>query len=231
MILSHRKVSEEYAPIPSLLAVAAVHHHLIRKKKRMQIGIIVETGDAREVNHFALLLGYGASVVNPYGAFAAIDYLVNEGQYWHGIQVARKNYIKSIDKGLLKIFSKMGISTLRSYHGSQIFEAVGISRELIEKYFTGTASRLGGIGLEEICEEVMMFHREAYKEINTDEPFRFETTGNNAWRKYGEHHAWNPETIGSSAMVIADQRLWKIQGIQRVDKQRKCPSNLYQRLF
>jgi glutamate synthase (NADPH) large chain len=196
IILSHRKVSEEYAPIPSLLAVAAVHHHLIRKKKRMQIGIIVEAGDAREVNHFALLLGYGASAVNPYGAFAAIDYLVNEGSIGMEYKVARKNYIKSIDKGLLKIFSKMGISTLRSYHGSQIFEAVGIGRELIEKYFTGTASRLGGIGFEEICEEVMMFHREAYKEINTDEPFRFETTGNNAWRKYGEHHAWNPETIG-----------------------------------
>ena len=196
IILSHRKVSEEYAPIPSLLAVAAVHHHLIRKKKRMQIGIIVETGDAREVNHFALLLGYGASAVNPYGAFAAIDYLVNEGSIGMEYKVARKNYIKSIDKGLLKIFSKMGISTLRSYHGSQIFEAVGIGKELIEKYFTGTASRLGGIGFEEICEEVTMFHREAYQETNTDEPFRFETTGNNAWRKYGEHHAWNPETIG-----------------------------------
>jgi glutamate synthase (NADPH/NADH) large chain len=196
IILSHRTVSEEYAPIPSLLAVAAVHHHLIRQKKRMQIGIIVETGDAREVNHFALLLGFGASVINPFGAFAAIDYMVNEGTIGMEYKEARKNYIKSIDKGLLKIFSKMGISTLRSYHGSQIFEAVGISNDLIEKYFTGTASRLSGIGLEEIHREAMMFHQEAYKISVTDEPFRFETTGNNAWRKYGEHHAWNPETIG-----------------------------------
>ncbi len=196
IILSHRTVSGDYAPIPSLLAVAAVHHHLIRRKKRMQIGIIVETGDAREVNHFALLLGFGASVINPFGAFAAIDYMVNDGTIGMEYKEARKNYIKSIDKGLLKIFSKMGISTLRSYHGSQIFEAVGISNELIEKYFTGTASRMSGIGLEEIHREVMMFHHEAYQPSVTDEPFRFETTGNNAWRKYGEHHAWNPETIG-----------------------------------
>lgn len=196
IILSHRTVSGDYAPIPSLLAVAAVHHHLIRRKKRMQIGIIVETGDAREVNHFALLLGFGASVINPFGAFAAIDYMVNDDTIGMEYKEARKNYIKSIDKGLLKIFSKMGISTLRSYHGSQIFEAVGISNELIEKYFTGTASRMSGIGLEEIHREVMMFHHEAYQPSVTDEPFRFETTGNNAWRKYGEHHAWNPETIG-----------------------------------
>jgi glutamate synthase (NADPH) large chain len=196
LILSHRKVSEENAPIPSLLAVAAVHHHLIKKKKRMQIGIIVETADAREVNHFALLLGYGASVVNPYGAFAAIDYLVNEGTIGMEYKEARKNYIKSLDKGLLKIFSKMGISTLRSYHGSQVFEAVGISKELIDKYFTGTPSRMSGIGLEEIYREVMMFHSDAHKFNPTDEPFRFETLGNNVWRKYGEQHAWNPETIG-----------------------------------
>lgn len=196
LILSHREVSEEFAPIPSLLAVAAVHHHLIKQKKRMQIGIIVETADAREVNHFALLLGYGASVINPFGAFAAIDYLVKEGTINMDYKEARKNYIKSIDKGLLKIFSKMGISTLRSYHGSQNFEAVGISKELIDKYFTGTASRLSGIGLEEIYRETMMFHTEAYRQKSTDEPFMWETSGNNVWRKYGEHHAWNPETIG-----------------------------------
>ena len=196
LILSHRNASGEYAPIPSLLAVAAVHHHLIKNKKRVQIGIIVETADAREVNHFALLLGYGASVVNPYGAFAAIDYLVNEGSIRMEYKEARKNYIKSLDKGLLKIFSKMGISTLRSYHGSQMFEAVGISKELIDKYFTGTPSRLSGIGLKEIYREIMMFHADAFKPNPANEPFRFETSGNNVWRKYGEHHAWNPETIG-----------------------------------
>lgn len=196
LILSHRTVSSEMAPIPSLLAVAAVHHHLIRLKKRMQIGIIVETGDAREVNHYALLLGYGASVINPFGAFAVIDHLVKEGKIGIEYKQARKNYIKSIDKGLLKIFSKMGVSTLRSYHGSQMFEAVGLGRELIEKYFTGTASRLDGLGLEEIYREVMMFHNRAYKPAPGSRPLHFDTTGVNAWRKLGEHHAWNPETIG-----------------------------------
>ncbi len=196
IILSDRKVDSEHAPIPSLLAVAAVHHHLISKKKRMQVGIIVETAEAREVNHFALLLGYGASIINPYMAFAAVDRLVKEGKVELEYNDARKNYIKAIDKGLLKILSKMGISTLRSYHGAQMFEAMGVSRELVDKYFTGTASRLSGIGLEEIAEEYSRFHRAAYKQHSTAEKFRFESSGVYAWRKYGEHHAWNPEVIG-----------------------------------
>ncbi len=196
IILSDRKVDAENAPIPSLLAVAAVHHHLISKKKRMQVGIIVETAEAREINHFALLLGYGASVINPYMAFAAIDRLVKEEKVQIEYKTARKNYIKAVDKGLLKILSKMGISTLRSYHGAQMFEAMGVSRELINKYFTGTASRLSGIGLEEIAEEYSRFHRVAYQNFNTPEKFRFENSGVYAWRKYGEHHAWNPEAIG-----------------------------------
>lgn len=196
IILSDRNISEDYAPIPSLLAVAAVHHHLIKAKKRMQVGIIVETGEAREINHFALLLGYGASIINPYLAFAAIDHMVKEGKTEKEYNEARKNYIKSIDKGLLKVISKMGISTLRSYHGAQIFEAIGISKELIDKYFTGTMSKIGGIGLEEITKETLMFHTEAYKKENAPEPFGFENAGVYAWRKYGEHHAWNPETIG-----------------------------------
>jgi glutamate synthase (NADPH) large chain len=196
IILSDRLVSEEYAPIPSLLAVAAVHHHLIQKRKRMQVGIIVETAEAREVNHFALLLGYGASVINPYLALGAIDQLVNEGKIQLEYKEARYNYIKSVDKGLLKVFSKMGISTLRSFHGSQVFEAVGVSRELIDRYFTGTSSKISGIGLEEIFRETMMFHETAFRDKNTDETFRYESNGNNAWRKFGEHHAWNPETIG-----------------------------------
>ncbi len=196
IILTDRKVSKEMAPIPSLLAVSAVHHHLIRTKKRMQVGILVETAEAREVNHFALLLGHGASVVNPYLAFAAIDQMVKDGKIGLEYKEARKNYIKAIDKGLLKIFSKMGISTLRSYHGAQIFEAIGLSKEVIDQYFTGTASKINGIGLEEICKEVLMFHKEAYKEVATPEPFHFENAGVYAWRKKGEHHAWNPETIG-----------------------------------
>lgn len=196
IILSDRKVDSEHAPMPSLLAVAAIHHHLISKKKRMQVGIIVETAEAREVNHFALLLGYGASAINPYMAFAAIDRLVKEGKIELEYKDARKNYIKAIDKGLLKILSKMGISTLRSYHGAQMFEAMGVSRDLINKYFTGTASRLSGIGLEEIAEEYSRFHKSAYKQSSTATKFRFESSGVYAWRKYGEHHAWNPEAVG-----------------------------------
>jgi glutamate synthase (NADPH) large chain len=196
IILTDRPISKDVAPIPSLLAVAAVHHHLIRAQKRMQVGLIVETGEPREVNHFALLLGYGASVINPYLAFAAIDFMVKEGKIDLEYKVARKNYIKAIDKGLLKVLSKMGISTLRSYHGAQIFEAIGIHETIIGKYFSGTTSKIGGIGLEEIYREAVMFHEEAYKPQITPERFRFEHSGNYAWRKYGEHHAWNPETIG-----------------------------------
>ncbi len=196
IILSDRNISKEQAAIPSLLAVAVVHHHLIQKQKRMQVGIIVETAEAREVNHYALLLGYGASVINPYLAYAAIDYMVKQGKIDLEYKEARKNYIKAVDKGLLKVFSKMGISTLRSYHGAQIFESIGVSKELIDKYFTGTAAKIGGIGLEEICKEAALFHENAFREASSEKPFIFENAGVYAWRKYGEHHAWNPETIG-----------------------------------
>ncbi|TSA32987.1 MAG: glutamate synthase large subunit [Porphyromonadaceae bacterium] len=195
IILSDRQVSAEYAPIPSLLVVAAVHHHLIQTQKRMQIGIIVETAEAREVAHFALLFGYGASSVNPYLAFAAIDDLIKTGQIDLRYSEARHNYIKSIDKGLLKIMSKMGISTLRSYQGCQMFEALGISDEIIRKYFTGTASKFGGIGFEEICQESILFHNEAFGKKKHLISNRFESAGTYHYRKYGEHHAWNPETI------------------------------------
>ena len=196
IILSDRKVDEDHAPFPSLLAVSAVHHHLIEKKKRMQVGIVVETAEAREVNHFALLLGYGASVINPYMAFAAIDYMVKEGKIELEYNDARRNYIKAIDKGLMKIMSKMGISTLRSYHGAQMFEAIGVSRELIGKYFTGTVSRISGIGMDVIAEEYGRMHAAAYQPAAVNGLFHFESSGMYAWRKYGEHHAWNPEAIG-----------------------------------
>ena len=225
IILTDRDISEEFAPIPSLLAVAAVHHHLIKAKKRMQVGIIVETGEAREVNHYALLLGYGASVINPYLAFAAIDHIVNEGKISLEYKEARKNYIKAVDKGLLKVFSKMGISTLRSYHGAQIFEAIGVSQELIDRYFTGTTSKIGGVGLNEICEEAKMFHKQAYEIDNTPEPFRFENFGNYAWRKYGEHHAWNPETIGLLQWATRTNDYNKYKEFSAlVDKQNKKPA-------
>jgi glutamate synthase (NADPH) large chain len=193
IILTDRNISEDMVPIPSLLSVAAVHHHLINLKKRMQIGIIVDSAEPREVMHFALLLGYGASVVNPYLAFAAIDYLVKEGEIKLAYNEARKNYIKAIDKGLLKVFSKMGISTLKSYHGSQLFEAVGVSNELIDTYFKGTASRIGGVGYEEIFKEAVMFHNEAFK--NKNNKIEFSTFGDYHYRNNGEFHAWNPQSI------------------------------------
>lgn len=195
IILTDRGISEEMAAIPSLLATSAVHHHLIRTKKRMQVGIVVETAEAREVNHFALLIGYGASVVNPYAAFAIIEERCLSGEIDKDYVLARENYIKAIDKGLLKILSKMGISTLRSYHGAQIFEAIGLDQKVVSKYFAGTDSRIGGLTLNEIAEEALMNHRGAFTLIpqpNND----LKSTGIYHYRFDGEKHGWNPETIG-----------------------------------
>jgi glutamate synthase (NADPH/NADH) large chain len=195
IILSDREISATMVPIPSLLAVSAVHHHLIKTQKRMQVGLIVETAEPREVNHFALLFGFGASVVNPYGVFAIIEKMCEEGQIKDDYVTAREHYIKSIDKGLLKVMSKMGISTLRSYHGSQIFEAIGLQKEIADKYFTGTDSRISGIGFDEIAREALITHKMAYSPNNHDnlEPV---TQGVYHYRRDGEQHAWNPETIG-----------------------------------
>ncbi len=195
VILSDRGISPTRAPIPSLMAVSAIHHHLINTKKRMQIGLIVETAEAREVNHFALLFAYGASVVNPYGAFAVIERLCKTGEIQSDYFTAREHFIKSIDKGLLKVMSKMGISTLRSYHGAQIFEAIGLSNEITDKYFTGTDSRIGGLGHEEIAREVLIAHSSAYFPGSQDEE-TITTQGIYHYRRDGEQHAWNPETIG-----------------------------------
>jgi glutamate synthase (NADPH/NADH) large chain len=192
IIISDRGITEEKAPIPSLLAVSAVHHHLIEKRKRMQIDIVVESAEPREVMHFALLFGYGASIINPYMSFAIIDRLVKDKALQLDYQKAESNYINSINKGILKIMSKMGISTLRSYRSSQIFEAVGIHNDIINKYFAGTVSRIGGIGMEEIAEEVLIPHRKAFNEETQPEIL---TEGVYSFRKHGEHHAWNPETI------------------------------------
>jgi len=194
IIFTDRGIKPGYAAIPSLLAVSAVHHYLIDKRKRMQIDIVVETADAREVHHFALLFGYGASVVNPYLAFAVIENLVLNKSIQLDYQRAEENYIKAINKGLLKILSKMGISTLRSYRAAQIFEAVGINRKVVDKYFTGTVSRIGGIGMSEIAEETIIWHNAAYN-IKADRLISPALSGLYAYRKEGEHHSWNPETI------------------------------------
>lgn len=192
IVLSDRGIDEDKAPIPSLLGVSAVHHYLIEKRKRMQIDIVVESAEPREVMHFALLFGYGASIINPYMSLAVIDRLVSEKAIQLDYQKAEENYIHAINKGLMKIMSKMGISTLRSYRSSQIFEALGIHQDVISKYFKGTVSRLGGIGMEEIAEEALIPHRKAFRQEEQPEML---TEGVYNYRKNGEHHAWNPETI------------------------------------
>jgi len=192
IILSDRGIKENIAPVPSLMAVSAVHHHLIKKRKRMQIDLVIETAEPREVMHFALLFGYGASIINPYMSFAVIDKLVKDKAIQLDYKRAEENYVNSVNKGILKIMSKMGISTLRSYRSSQIFEVVGIHPDVIEKYFAGTISRLGGIGMNEIAEEVLIPHRKAF--IVEQQP-EILTEGVYSYRKHGEHHAWNPETV------------------------------------
>jgi glutamate synthase (NADPH/NADH) large chain len=192
IIISDRGIEQNFAPIPSIMAVSAVHHHLIARRKRMQIDIVVESAEPREVMHFALLFGYGASIINPYMSFAIIDKLVKNKALQLDYEKAEANYINSINKGILKIMSKMGISTLRSYRSSQTFEAVGIHPDVINKYFAGTISRIGGLGMSEIAEEVLIPHRKAF--ISEQQP-EILTEGVYSYRKHGEHHAWNPETI------------------------------------
>lgn len=222
IILTDKTVDENNAPIPSLLAVSATHHHLIKAKKRMQIGLIVETGEAREVMHFALLLGYGASVINPYVCFAAIDELVQKGTVKIPYVEARENYIKAVDKGLLKVLSKMGISTLRSYHGGQVFEAVGISDQVITKYFTGTPTKIGGVGFEEIAKESILDHKKAFQPAFMQNPF--DSKGSYAFRKYGEKHGWNPETVGLLQWATAENDYGKYKEFsQRVNADNQTP--------
>jgi glutamate synthase (NADPH/NADH) large chain len=192
IILSDRGIDASMAPVPSLLAVSAVHHHLIRTRKRMQIDIVVESAEPREVMHFALLFGYGASVINPYMVFAVIERMVREKELQLDYQKAESNYINAVQKGLLKIMSKMGISTLRSYRSAQLFEAVGINQDVIDRYFEGTATRIEGIGMEEIAAELLIPHSKAFSGEQNSEVL---IEGLYSYRKNGERHAWNPETI------------------------------------
>ncbi len=196
LILSDRGIEPEYAAIPSLLALTAVHNHLVREQTRTQVALIVESGEPREVMHFALLIGYGASAVNPYLAIETLEDLHRRGCYPPGVtfDTALKNYKKAINKGLLKVFSKMGISTLQSYRGAQVFEAIGLNRSLVEKYFTGTASRIEGVGLDVLAREAQAKHEHAFapvRESGTD----LVGGGNYHWRANGEYHLFNPLTI------------------------------------
>jgi glutamate synthase (NADPH/NADH) large chain len=194
IILSDAKVDSYEAAIPSLLAVSAVHHYLVESKQRSKISILVESGDARETTHFALLNGYGASAVNPYMAIETVKNLVREGSVECTEEDAVKAYLKACSKGLAKILSKMGICTTQSYHGAQIFEILGINEETVNNYFGGTPTRIGGIGIDEIAEEVLIRHREAYN-ILRNKNDDLDVGGLYKWRKNGEYHLFNPETI------------------------------------
>jgi glutamate synthase (NADPH/NADH) large chain len=199
IVLSDRDSGPDLAPIPSLLLVSAVHHHLIREGKRTQVGLVVETGDAREVHHMALLTGYGAGAINPYLAFESIEDLILQGLYGLGAMdphQAVKNYIKAAGKGVLKVMSKMGISAVTSYRAAQVFEAIGLNQQLVDEFFTGTVSRLDGIGLDEIAEEVARRHKRAYAPRPAELAHRdLELGGEYQWRREGEYHLFNPDTV------------------------------------
>jgi glutamate synthase (ferredoxin) len=196
LLLSDRGVDAKHAPIPSLMAVAGVHHHLIRTGQRTLAGILLESGEPREVHHFATLIGYGANAVNPTLAFETLDELLGRGELGEDLDLkgAVKNYIKAVNKGIVKIMSKMGISTVQSYRGAQIFEAVGLNREFVDRYFTHTPTRLQGIGLAEVARETLVRHARAFDERRARE-LDLETGGRYRWRRDGEAHLFNPETV------------------------------------
>ena len=195
IILSDRGIDREHAPIPVLLAVSGLHHHLIRKGTRTHIGLIVESGEPREVHHFAMLIGYGAVAINPYLAYATIEEMIKQGLLT-GIEYheAAQQYTKAVVKGVVKVLSKMGISTIQSYCGSQIFEAVGLNQAFIDRYFTGTPSRIGGVGIEVVSREAAMRHAHAFpaRPLNGR---TLDAGGQYQWREDGEHHLFNPETV------------------------------------
>jgi glutamate synthase domain-containing protein 2/glutamate synthase domain-containing protein 3 len=204
LILSDRGVTPELAPIPMLLATGAVHHHLIRETLRTRCGLVCETGDAREVANLALLIGYGAGAINPYLAFQTIEQLIEEGTYVaEGLdaRTACKNFVKACDKGLLKTFAKMGISTLQSYRGAQIFEAIGLDRDLVARCFTGTASRVSGVGYDVLAREVQLRHERAFPQDDFVYP-ELDPGGLYQWRARGERHTFNPDTVSKLQIAL-----------------------------
>ncbi|MFZ1058478.1 MAG: glutamate synthase large subunit, partial [Candidatus Rokuibacteriota bacterium] len=195
LILSDRGVDKDLAPIPALLATAGVHHHLVREGTRARVGLIIESGEPREVHHAALLIGYGAGAINPYLAFETLDDMILQ-ELLPGMDHAKatKNYIKALNKGVLKVISKMGISTIQSYRGAQIFEAIGLCKEFVDRYFTWTASRIGGVGLDVIAEEAILRHQHAFPERPVGKP-ELDWGGEYQWRRDGEYHLFNPDTV------------------------------------
>jgi len=226
IILSDRGTDKDNIALPALLAASAVHQHLVRKTIRSQVALIIESAEPREVHHFALLFGYGADCVNPYLAYEAVKYLINEKEAALDLKTALKNYNKAITDGILKILSKMGISTLRSYRGAQIFEALGLGDAFVEKYFTGTISRIGGLGLDDIAAEAIARHREAYSEIDEDAP-HLPSGGVYQWKKDGEFHLWNPESIAALQDAVRGNDLDKYKEFARlINDQSDNPTTL-----
>ncbi len=211
LIVSDRDASDTHAPIPALLAISAVHQGLLQRGLRGEAGLVVESGEPREVMHFCLLFGYGANAVNPYLAFETFDYMQHSGQVSEDLEASEMadNYIGAVKKGILKVMSKMGISTLRSYRNAQLFEAIGLSRTLIDKYFTGTSSRIEGIGLAEVAAEALARHHEALRSRSCDE-LDMDYGGDYHWRADGAEHLWNPTTIASLQHAVRnnDQRAY-----------------------
>jgi glutamate synthase domain-containing protein 2/glutamate synthase domain-containing protein 1/glutamate synthase domain-containing protein 3 len=226
IILSDRGVNKNYASIPSLLAVSALHQHLVRRSLRTQLGIILESAEPREVNHFALLFAYGVDCVNPYLVFQALEGMVKDRELTQDAQKAKHNYIKAIDKGILKVLSKMGISTLQSYRGAQIFEAVGLSPEVINHYFSGTVSRINGISLEIIAQETILRHQEAFADRPAKENI-LASGGLYQWKRDGEFHLWNPDSIGALQDAVRNNDIKKYQEFAAlINDQSKNPTTL-----
>ncbi len=213
LILSDRGVSEEFAPIPSLLATAGVHHHLVRQGARTRCALVVESGDAREVHHVALLMGYGAGAVNPYLAFESLEDMLRH-RLLEGISHDKAviNYIRALNKGILKVMSKMGISTLQSYCGAQIFEAIGLEASFVDRYFTHTASRIGGVGLDVVAREVVQRHRQAFPS-RTPAPPDLAPGGEYQWRRDGEFHLFNPDTVFKLQHATRSGQYPRVQGV------------------
>jgi len=226
IILSDRGVDRKHLALPGLLAVSALHHNLVRCGLRTRISIILESAQPREVHHFALLFGYGVDCVNPYLAFNAVESLVADGQLTMDKDKAVHNYVKAIDKGLLKILSKMGISTLQSYRGAQIFEAIGLNEELIDKYFSGTVSRISGASLDDIAQETVLLHEQAFAR-SSFEPEYLSSGGLYQWKRDGEFHLWNPESISALQDAVRNNDANRYQEFASlINDQSKHPATL-----
>jgi len=223
IVLSDRGVDATHAPIPSLLAVSAVHLYLVQKRKRMQIDIVVETAEPREVMHFALLFGFGANAINPYMVFSIINDRIKSGDIQMDMDTAKKHYIKAVNKGLLKVLSKMGNSTLRSYRGAHIFEAVGISSAFLDKYFKGISSAIEGIDMEDVANEVLTPHNEAFFPAEGSNPTQLENFGQYAYRNDGEKHAWNPETIARLQIATKTNDYQKFKEYTKAVDEKSAP--------